>query len=49
VALSWAGVPAATSYFVELATDAGFVNVVGSQNVNGPTANFGTLAPIAIP
>ena len=45
VVLSWAASPGATSYLVELASDAGFVNFLGSQTVAGPTANFGTLRP----
>ena len=34
----------ATSYLVELASDAGFVSIVGSQNNAATSADFGELA-----
>ena len=43
IVLVWAATPDATAYLVELATDAAFVNVVGSQNTAATSANFGSL------
>ena len=43
VILVWDATPDASSYLAELATDAVFVNVVGSANTAFTNANFGSL------
>jgi hypothetical protein len=43
IVLVWAATPDATSYLAELATDAAFVNVVGSANTAFTNVNFGSL------
>jgi Zn-dependent metalloprotease len=43
VVLSWASSPGATSYLVEVATDAGFTGIVGSASGAATSANFGAL------